>query len=313
MANENKRHPGRPKQTTWAPCKVSGCAKDTKSGGFGMCRTHYMQTHRGMRGEDGELLREPLRIRSYGPGALCCVAGCGNRPAIRGYCKTHVPYVQPMPEVRHAEEARVLGHCRICTEDVVYVAAGMCSKHYMQVCYGLIDIDGNKLREPRIAADYGDVPCIVEGCDSRPVSRGMCNKHALQRKAGILSERGNKLREFRKKPRGEKWVSRDGYALIPGQENHPFARVDGSVLEHRLVMEKHLGRFLQEHEIVHHIDGNRQNNDISNLELMDGRARRGVGHPPGHRVTEARAREDLEHLRINDPTAFRRLLMEMKP
>ncbi len=38
--------------------------------------------------------------------------------------------------------------------------------------------------------------------------------------------------------------------------------------EHRLVMEAHLGRELLSTEIVHHIDGKPQNNDIANLEIM---------------------------------------------
>lgn len=38
--------------------------------------------------------------------------------------------------------------------------------------------------------------------------------------------------------------------------------------EHRLVIEKHLGRYLSTNEVVHHIDGNKSNNSLENLQLM---------------------------------------------
>lgn len=38
--------------------------------------------------------------------------------------------------------------------------------------------------------------------------------------------------------------------------------------QHRLVMEQYLGRPLRSDEIVHHKDGNKRNNDISNLEIV---------------------------------------------
>ena len=39
--------------------------------------------------------------------------------------------------------------------------------------------------------------------------------------------------------------------------------------EHQIVMENFIGRELNENEVVHHIDGNKLNNNINNLALMD--------------------------------------------
>lgn len=41
------------------------------------------------------------------------------------------------------------------------------------------------------------------------------------------------------------------------------------VYEHRKIMEEHLGRELLPEEDVHHIDGNRQNNTLGNLIIVD--------------------------------------------
>ena len=63
------------------------------------------------------------------------------------------------------------------------------------------------------------------------------------------------------------YINKYGYRLIK-KPNHPNANKDGYILEHRYIVSKHLGRPLEEWEIVHHKDGNRLNNEITNLEVM---------------------------------------------
>jgi len=51
-------------------------------------------------------------------------------------------------------------------------------------------------------------------------------------------------------------------------KDHPFAGKNGYVLEHRLVMEKYLGRYLTPEEVVHHKNDIPSDNRISNLRLF---------------------------------------------
>ncbi len=65
-----------------------------------------------------------------------------------------------------------------------------------------------------------------------------------------------------------------GYWRVLVPVDHRFASMrakDGYVLEHRLAMAEKLGRPLGPDESVHHIDGDRSNNAIDNLQLRQGK------------------------------------------
>lgn len=67
--------------------------------------------------------------------------------------------------------------------------------------------------------------------------------------------------------KGGRILDKDGYWMIYSPK-HPFKNAIGYVREHRLVMEKFLGRYLMSIEVIHHKDENKQNNKLSNLQLF---------------------------------------------
>lgn len=71
--------------------------------------------------------------------------------------------------------------------------------------------------------------------------------------------------------KGGRHLDADGYMLIY-MPNHPHARWGKYVLEHRLVMEAHLGRYLKPHEVVHHKNNDNADNRLENLELFQSNA-----------------------------------------
>jgi hypothetical protein len=73
---------------------------------------------------------------------------------------------------------------------------------------------------------------------------------------------------------GGRRLDHDGYMRVNIHPGEPFFcmanKGQRTIKEHRLVMAQHLGRPLERWEVVHHINGNRTDNEITNLALLPG-------------------------------------------
>lgn len=83
-----------------------------------------------------------------------------------------------------------------------------------------------------------------------------------------------------KKGVGHKKKRSDGYIAIYFPD-HPKSSVDGYILEHDLIMECYLGRWLKDNEVVHHINRDKTDNRIENLMLLTRAEHTSLHHKKG--------------------------------
>lgn len=111
------------------------------------------------------------------------------------------------------------------------------------------------------------------GCGQNTVARTLTE-------LGIHEKKQCKLRgEDHHSWQGGRRIDASGYVRVrvPDEDRHlADATRSGYMMEHRLVMARILGRRLLTSESVHHINGDRQDNDPENLQLRQGNHGSGV-------------------------------------
>lgn len=155
--------------------------------------------------------------------------------------------------------------CKIDGCEGLVKGRGWCAMHYARwKRWGDPNIVQTGWRERR---RKHPLTCTFEGCDLPTSNRGWCEKHYRRwRKWGDPA-----ICMWEHLP--DRWSTyADGYKgkMIGGK----------IVAQHRYVMEQHLGRNLLPHENVHHLNGDRGDNRIDNLELWS------RSQPPGQRVAD---------------------------
>lgn len=232
-------------------CKFEDCDRPHNAKGY--CLPHYKQ----MRNGGVESLR-PLRDRRD---PLCAFPGCGRPNRSRGYCESHRKQitaggVESLRPLRRVAPERT---CRFEGCDRHHYGNGFCAAHNSQ--WNARGRDESKLTPIIVPREHGPT-CEFPGCDRPYQSEGYCGSHLRQLKRWGKE----KMRPIKDVPGvGAEHVDAPGYVRIKLSDTGPAK--SRWMYKHRYVMQKALGRKLLKGEIVHHRDGDKQNNDIRNLAL----------------------------------------------
>ena len=198
----------------------------------------------------------------------CCIDSCDRNVYARELCHPHYRRL-----MRHGDVfadlpiGRSYRTCSVPACERPADGRGFCHGHY-QRWQRTGDVQEHVSLEARTRAK-----CSVVDCDRLAHAQGYCGTHYKRaiKHGEVLPDTPIRVTT------GDGWLSH-GYWNVPvPPELRHLTNGETKIGEHRLVMARHLGRALTSDEVVHHINGNRTDNRIENLELWS------TAHPKGQR------------------------------
>lgn len=205
----------------------------------------------------------------------CGVDECDRVEYAKGWCGMHYQRVLKFgePGPAHAIDRKGQPLHRVEYADVETVCP--CGRSFRARAHGSVRRYCSKTCKARYekrdarAAGYvrpPQPPCSVDGCDKPNQAKGLCSMHRerVLKYGDPNGGRHNTPGEWR-----------------PTDQGYLRRSVDSRVeLQHRIIMVSHIGRDLLPDETVHHKNGDRSDNRISNLELWS------TMQPAGQRVAD---------------------------
>lgn len=144
----------------------------------------------------------------------------------------------------------------------LHCAKGLCNRHWQVQQRRRAGVPCRNWREVK-----HDVPCSVDGCGRVSHCKKLCVQHYQ-----IARRNGDPCTYQR---------ARNGTGSVSNKHGYRIVSIAGQQFkEHRLVMERVLGRDLLHEETVHHKNGHRSDNRPENLELWS------CSQPAGQRVED---------------------------